>query len=52
MATDLLSCDAQRTLGSMDSAAWELGPKKLVKDGRETWNKFTGGGGGMRQALH
>lgn len=29
VATDLLSCDAGRTLGSTGSAAWELGPKKL-----------------------
>lgn len=29
VATDLLSCDARGTLGTMDSAAWESGPKKL-----------------------
>lgn len=29
VATDSLSCDARGTLGTMDSAAWELGPKKL-----------------------
>lgn len=34
VATDLLSCDAWHTLGSMDSAAWELGPKKLETAGK------------------